>query len=101
MPTKASVETSIEEKMEEILVHLRKMDKRDKLRTWGSLFRSVLSIIPLIFFLWSVWYFINHGDEIMKQIANTAASSAAEYTKDQSQGMLDQFMNQYSLPGQK
>lgn len=98
MPVKAAPEKSVEEQLEEILVHLRKMDARDKLRTWGGFFRGVLSIIPLVVFLWSIWYFINHGEELMKQIANTAASSAAEYTKNQSQGMLDQFMDKYAVP---
>lgn len=74
------------------------MDARDRLRTWGGFFRSLISIIPIILILWSSWYFIKHGPELMKMIADTAASSAAEYTKSQSSGLYEQFMNQYSTP---
>jgi hypothetical protein len=99
MPPKTAAQTTtIEEKLDEILVHLRRLDARDRLRTWGGFFRGLLALIPLAIFLWSVWYFINHGEELMKQIADTAASSAAEYTKNQGQGMLDQLMKEYSVP---
>ena len=84
----------VEMKLEEITTILRRMDKRDRMRTWGGLFRSLLAIIPLIIFLWSIWYFAGNWDTIMKQVADQAASSAAEYTKDQSQGMLERFMEQ-------
>ena len=77
------------------------MDRRDRWRTVGGFFRSLIAIIPVILLLWSAWYFVQHGAELMKMIANQAASSAAEYTKGQSQGMLDQFMNQYSYPNKK
>jgi hypothetical protein len=90
--------TTMEEKAEEILMHLRRIDARDKLRTWGGFVRGIISLVPLILLLWSSWYFYKHGAELMKMIANQAASSAAEYTKNQSSGMLDQFMNQYSNP---
>lgn len=91
-------QTTVDEKLEEILVHMRKMDKRDRLRLWGGFLRSMISLGSLIFFFWSGWYFIKHGPELMKQIADTAASSAAEYTKSQGQSVVDQMMNQYAIP---
>lgn len=98
MPKVAAPETSMEEKMEEILVHLRRMDARDKLRTWGGFVRGIIAIVPLILLLWSAWYFAQHGAELMKMVADTAASSAAEYTKGQGQSMVDELMKQYSVP---
>lgn len=101
MPTK-TVEPpkTVETQLDEILMHLRKMDKRDRIRTWGGFVRSLIALVPLVLVLWSGWYFAQHWDEIMKKVADTAASSAAEYTKKQSQGMLDQFMDQYAVPKQ-
>ena len=76
------------------------MDARDKMRMWGGFVRSIIALIPIIFFIWSAWYIYEHGDELMKMIANQAASSAAEYTRDQGQSMVEQMMKQYSVPGQ-
>ncbi len=98
LKTEPAEETSVEAKMEEILVHLRRMDSRDRLRTWGGFVRGIIALIPLILLLWSAWYFVEHGAELMKMIADTAASSAAEYTKSQGSGMYEQFLNQYSKP---
>ncbi len=91
----------MDEKMEEILLHLRRMDARDRLRTWGGLIRGLIAIIPLIILLWSLWYVAEHGQELMKQMANTAASSAAEYTKGSSKSLYDEILNKYKVPGNK
>ncbi len=100
MPSKPFVESqkSIESQLDEILVHLRKLDRRDRLRTWSGFIRSTFALVSIILFVWSGWYFVSHADEMMKKIADTAASSAAEYTKKQSQGVLDQFLDQYTAP---
>ena len=91
-------QTTVEEKLEEILVHMRKMDKRDRVRMCGGFLRSMISFASLALFIWSGWYFVKHGPEIMKQIADTAASSAAAYTKNQGQDVVEKMMNQYAIP---
>lgn len=68
---------SIEEKMDLILIYLHRLDKRDRLRTWGGFLKGLLALIPIIILLWSTWYFIAHKDEIFKEITNQAAQSAA------------------------
>lgn len=93
-PTPAGVEA----KLDEIIEHLRKLDERDKLRMWGGFFKGMIALIPVVLLLWSAWYFVNHGAELMKMIANQAASSAAEYTKNQGSSMFDDFMKEYSVP---
>jgi uncharacterized membrane protein len=99
MPAKTSApDTSVEAKLDTMIDILEKMNTRDRLRTWGGFIRGILALIPLILFVWSAWYFVNHGEELMKMIANQAASSAAEYTKNQGQSMVDQLMNQYAVP---
>ncbi len=64
----------------------------------GGTIRGCIAIIPILFLVWSVWYFSNHGGDLMKMIADQAASSAAKYTQTQSSGMLDQLMKQYAAP---
>ena len=85
----------MEEKLDLIIEHLYNLDRRDRLRTYGGFLRAMLSLIPLIIFLWSTWYIIEHGEELMKRITMEAASSAAEYTKGSGQGVLDELMKKY------
>lgn len=99
MPTKTpAADTSVEAKLDTMIGILEKMNARDRLRTWGGFVRGMIGLVPLIILVWSTWYFIQHGPELMKMIANQAASSAAEYTKGQGQSMVDQLMKEYSVP---
>jgi hypothetical protein len=100
MPINKAPQTTVEEKLEEMLVHMRKMDKRDRVRLWGGFVRSIISLIPLVLFLWSGWYFIQHGPELMKQVADVAASSAAKYTQEQGAGVAEKIMERYGIPQQ-
>jgi hypothetical protein len=99
MPTTlpAKPETT-EMKLDRILFHLERMDKRDRLRTIGGFIRTLIAVIPIVLLLWSAWYFVDHGADLMKMVADQAAKSAAQYTKTQSNGMLDQLMKQYGAP---
>ncbi|PIR53702.1 hypothetical protein COU75_04660 [Candidatus Peregrinibacteria bacterium CG10_big_fil_rev_8_21_14_0_10_42_8] len=81
------------DKLDTIVWHLERMDKRDKLRTWGSFFKGLMSIIPVIAFIWGAWYFSQHGDEIMAKIAKQAAEQAAEVTKQGTNSILDRMKN--------
>ncbi len=93
--------SAIEEKLDEILVHLRKMDKRDRSRMFGGYLKTIVSLISIGTLLWSVWYFAVHGQELMKGIAGVAASAAADATKNQSQSLYDSIINQYKTPDNK
>ncbi|MDD5054654.1 MAG: hypothetical protein PHZ00_00105 [Candidatus Peribacteraceae bacterium] len=87
-----------DEKLDAIVLYLDQMNKRDRLRTVGGFIRGLIGLIPVVVVLGSLWYFASHGEELMKMIANQAASSAAEYTKGQGQGLVDELMKQYSFP---
>lgn len=73
--------TGVEAKLDEIIDHLRRMDKRDRARMWGSTVRSVIHLIPIIILLWSLWFAYAHWDELLKQFARTAAEQSAEVMK--------------------
>lgn len=83
--------STMDEKMDQILIYLHRMDRRDRLRTVGGFFRGMLAIIPLAFFLWSAWYFYAHGDELMEQLTEQAAKSAAEYSQQEAGDLMDQL----------
>ncbi len=90
--------TALEAKLDEIILHLQRLDKRDKWRTVGGSIRTAITLIPLILLLGSAWYFVQHGAEFMKMVADQAAKSAATYTQTQSQSLYEKFLNQYSTP---
>lgn len=69
-----------EDKLDAIVMHLERLDKRDRLRTWGGFVRTILGFIPLIFFIVTAWYFYNHTDEILTKITEQAAEAALKMT---------------------
>lgn len=97
--TESSSGTPIEKKLDLIIEHLEKMDARDRLRMWGGFIRGCIAIVPIILLVWSSWYFVQHGADLIKQMTDVAASSAAKYTQGSGQGMVDELMKKYSFPG--
>lgn len=85
-------ENGMEQRLDAILFHLQRMDRRDRLRTWGGFLRSLIALVPLLLFLWSSWYFYEHANEIISKIAEESAKQAAKYTQDQSAALLQQFL---------
>jgi len=81
-------------KLDEILVYLHRMERRDRLRTTGGFVRGMLGLIPLALFVWSAWYFVVHGDEFMKKITTEAVRQSAEYSQGSLMEQLDELMEQ-------
>ena len=81
--------------LDQILEHLKNLDRRDRLRTWGGVFRSILGLIPIVIFIYSMWYFYQHGDEVLEKIARQAAIQAAEVTKQGTEGILQQLQDSF------
>ncbi len=84
--------------LKDILLHLERMDKRDKLRTWGGFVRSMIAMIPLILTVWGIWYFYANMDKILSDITEQAARKAAEYSKSSSEKFLEDIKG--LVPGQ-
>ena len=73
---------SMEEKMDVVIAHLENLDRRDRLRMMGGVLHAILTLLPLVFFVWSTWYLYAHFDEIMSQMMRQSAQSAANGTAD-------------------
>ena len=80
-----------EDKLDAILRHLENIDRRDRLRLWGSFLRGLLALIPLIVFLLGTWYLVKHGDELLKEIVSETAKQTAKYAGDSSADALKQL----------
>ena len=92
---KSSTSTSITtEKLDVIIGFLYRMDKRDRMRTWGGLVRSAISILPMLLVLWSALYFYMHGNELIQKISDQAVKSAAAYNQQSLMDQLTKALNQ-------
>ncbi|MDP7069531.1 MAG: hypothetical protein QF815_03305 [Candidatus Peribacteraceae bacterium] len=82
-----------EDKLDTIIEHLARMDKRDRLRMWGGFFKGLIALIPAIAFIYGMYYFYQHGDEVMAKIAKVAAEQAMEATTKGTNGLMQQLQN--------
>jgi|SRR3989338_2610755 len=94
METRVLNEYMTNTQLNEILELLRRMDKRDRLRTWGGFFRSILHLIPLILIIWSTWYAFAHWDELLKEISKAAAEQSAAVMQNQGGDFSKQMQEQ-------
>jgi hypothetical protein len=76
------------ERLDRILMHIQRIDSRDKMRTWGGFLKSIITIGLIV---WSTWYFYVHGEELMTKIAETAANQAKKASESQAQDIMLQF----------
>lgn len=90
--------TSTEDTLDQILMHVKHMDNRDRMRTWGGFAKTLIWIGIVV---GSSWYFVKHGAEITKTITEQAAAAAAKYTQSSGQELMDQLIKQYGAGGQK
>ncbi len=79
------------DKIDEILEILKKMNKRDRLRTIGGFIRGIITLIPIIILLGGVWYAYKYGDQLLEKIAQQAARQAAIVTEQQGSEVLKKF----------
>jgi len=82
---------TVEEYLEEIVYRLERLDKRDKMRTYGSVFKSAIMVIPTVVLLLSLWYVYERGDDLLQQIIDRTMSAAASQTQSQSQDFIRQL----------
>ena len=62
-----------EEKLDLIAYYLERMDRRDRARVWGGYLHTLLTIVPMVFFVWSTWYLYAHFEDIMGAMMRSLA----------------------------
>lgn len=73
-------EAKILEHLEQISFHLKRLDARDRMRTWGGFVRGIIALIPIVLFIVGAWYAYTNTDALIKRIT-------AETTKQMMQSM--------------
>lgn len=66
-----------DEKLDMMVYYLRRMDHRDKLRTWGGFVQSLVRIGGMVFFVYITWWSIVNADVLIDKVASAAAKQAA------------------------
>lgn len=80
-----------DEKLEQILYHLERLDRRDQWRTYGALIHTIMSFIPMLLLLGSLWYLYHNADRLLQQVASQAARQAAAAATQQGGDWMKQF----------
>lgn len=78
-----------DERLDLIIEYMRRMDRRDKMRSVGGFINSLIRLIPLAIFVWSTWYFYQNGDDIMRNLTKQAAQQAAQMAGEQAKSITD------------
>ena len=90
MPAKKD-NPNVSDQLEEILDILYQMNKRDRLRTMGGFFKGLISMIPIIVLLASLWYAYEYGDVLLEKVSESAARQAAKVTQQGSADIMDRI----------
>ncbi len=83
------------ERLEQIEMHLKHLDSRDRLRMIGSTIRSLIGFGLLLFAIWSSVYLLQNLEEIMKTVAREAAKQTMEYSKEGSKDLMQQMQEMF------
>ena len=101
MPHRKSTEleaaTTPEEKLDLIAYYLERMDRRDRMRMWGSAVHSLLALVPMLFFAWSTWYLYAHFDDIMGMMMRQTAQKAATSTGQSYDDVMKQIRETFGM----
>ena len=83
--------TTTEEKLDRIVAHLDRMDRRDRLRMWGSVVHGILGFIPTLILLGTVWYVYSNASNLLTTMASEAAKQAAVYSESSFTKQFQQY----------
>ncbi len=61
---------TVEDKLDEIILYLHRMERRDRARMIGSYIHGMIWLASILLLFWSTWYFIVHMPEMIEQMTN-------------------------------
>lgn len=86
-----------EEKLDLIAYYLERMDRRDRVRMWGGVLHSMLTLIPMLFFIWSTWYLYNNFDDILSTMMRQSAQNAAQASGQSYDSIMEQIREAFGM----
>lgn len=67
------------EKIDEISLHLKNLDRRDRMRTWGGFVRGIISLIPIVLLVLGAWYAYSNIDELITRITSETTRQMMQF----------------------
>lgn len=80
-------------RLDDIAMHVRHIDNRDRLRMIGSSIRNLIALSFLVFTIWSSIYLVTHMTEIIKAVTEQTAKATMNYGKTGSEDFMKQIQN--------
>jgi hypothetical protein len=94
---------TVEDKLDEIIGYLHRMERRDRARMVGSYIHGMIWLASILLLFWSTWYFIVHGPQMIEEMTNTMIQQSMgiepEASDAESSGSYMQMLEEY-LKGQ-
>ncbi len=88
-----STDKNVLDRLDQIELHLRHLDSRDRWRMIGGTIRSLINVGFLVFAIWSSWYLLYHMTDIIKTVSEQTAKATMEYGKSGSQDFMKQMQD--------
>ncbi len=82
-----------DDKLDIIIKYLHRIDRRDRIRMWSGTVHSLLTIIPLVLTILSLWYFYTHSSEVMRDMFTGMMPGGGGGGSTSSQSIMDQIQN--------
>ena len=60
---------TVEDKLDEIILYLHRMERRDHARMIGAYIKSMFWLISVLFLVWSTWYFAVYGPQLIEDLS--------------------------------
>lgn len=60
---------TVEEQLDEIILYLHRMERRDHARMLGAYVKSMFWLISVLFLVWSTWYFAVYGPQLINDLS--------------------------------
>ncbi len=90
-PPKKDTDAQILERLGNIEMHLRRIDRRDQIRITWSAVRAAFQLMIVGFLIWSSVYFLQHLTDVIKTISSEAAKQAIQYSTGGSPNFFEQI----------
>lgn len=81
------------DRLGEISVHLRNLDRRDRRRAIWSWAKGAVGLAIFMSAIFGSWYFVGHLSEIMKLMAQESTRQSQQMIKSGSENFLEQIKN--------
>ena len=79
------------ERLDQIVLHLKHLDSRDRVRMVGSTIRSLIYLAFLAFTVWSTVYLFQHMEQIIKTVTEQTAKATMQAGKSGSEDLMKQL----------